>query len=43
MSEQVQKEAKDRIIEILKSYDVRFIDYDAEYDEYTIRLGKIIE
>lgn len=40
MESKVQQAAKAKIIELLKEYDVSYIDYDAREDEYSIRLEK---
>ncbi|SNZ14564.1 hypothetical protein SAMN05421503_2486 [Terribacillus aidingensis] len=36
----IQKAAKERVNEIMKDYDVAYIDYSAFDDEYVIRLEK---
>ncbi|MBK5446055.1 hypothetical protein [Peribacillus sp. TH24] len=36
----IQEAAKQKIVELLKGYDVSYIDYDAKEDEYSIRLDK---
>lgn len=40
MRKPVQEAAKEKVIELLKEYDVAYIDYDARDDEYSIRLEK---
>lgn len=38
MEYKIQEAAKQKVVELLKDYDVAYIDYDAKDNDYTIRL-----
>jgi hypothetical protein len=38
MANKVQEAAKQKVVELLKEFDVAYIDYDAKDNDYTIRL-----
>lgn len=38
MENKVQEAAKQKVVELLKEFDVAYIDYDAKDNDYTIRL-----